>query len=93
MARKSKGNQWWVHQRGAASVGYGSKAQADRAAKSLRNAKVSRSYAPGAHSGQHSVSDAPPTTRKGCWLLSLALLGGAVSAVSAAGYGVVSLTG
>ncbi len=93
MGKRSKGNQWWVHQRGAASVGYGSRQAANRAAKSLRNAKVSRKYAPGAHSGKHSVSDAPPTTKNGCWLFTLALLGGAVSAVSTAGYGVASLIG
>lgn len=61
-----KGNQWWVHQRGAASVGYASREAAERAAASLRNARVSRFYGPAGRVGDHAVSDAPPTTR-GWW--------------------------
>jgi len=58
------GNQWWVHQRGASPVGYGSRRAAWRAAASLRNARVSRYYgARERRSGQHSVSDAPAYAR------------------------------
>lgn len=65
-----KGNQWWVHQRGAASVGFGSRKAARRAAASLRNAKVSRFYLPGGRSGDRAVSDTPPHSR-GEWIAGL----------------------
>lgn len=85
-----KGN-WYVHQRGAAPVAFGSKTSAQNAAKSLRNAKVSRNYqSPSTYAGQHSVSDSKPGG--GCAVLTVALVGGALTALAGVGYGVLLLS-
>lgn len=72
MTKKTKGGKgnWYVHQRGAASVAYPNRESAKRAAASLRNAKVSRYYLPGA-GGRHSASDSPPDAGRGLWLTKL----------------------
>lgn len=75
-----------VKQNGAASPAYGSKAQAQRVAKSLQGAKVVKNKSV-KKVGNMRISPAHATSEKGCAVTAIALAAGLGSIIGAAGYG------